>query len=133
MKQIKNGTHNNTYNQIETISQTTYEKSDLNRFDIIEGERVGGRCRNKIRMYTHIKRAGVAGEFPIEEMINIADQRLAEGYTALKYSIIPPIRQVDTPANTKAHVERFAKIREHIGWDIDLAIDFHGRVSPAAN
>jgi galactonate dehydratase len=67
----------------------------------------------------------------VEEMLEIADQRLADGYTALKYSIIPPIKQVDSPANTKSHVERFARIREHIGWDIDLAIDFHGRVSPA--
>ena len=30
-----------------------------------------------------------------------------------------------------AHVERFAKVREHIGDKVDLAIDFHGRVSPA--
>ena len=28
-------------------------------------------------------------------------------------------------------VERIAKIREAIGDDIDLAVDFHGRVSPA--
>ena len=94
-------------------------------------EMLGGKCRDKIRMYTHIKRAGTAGEFPTEEMLSIADERLKEGYTALKYSIIPPIRQVDTPAATRAHVKRFATVREHIGWDIDLAIDFHGRVSPA--
>lgn len=94
-------------------------------------EMLGGKCRDKIRMYTHIKRTAVVGEFSVEEMLDIADQRLADGYTALKYSIIPPIKQVDSPANTKAHVERFARIREHIGWDVDLAIDFHGRVSPA--
>ena len=94
-------------------------------------EMLGGKCRDKIRMYTHLKTAGAKGEFPIEDMIKIADERLSHGYTALKYSIIPPIKQVDNPTNTKAHVERFKKIREHIGWDVDLAIDFHGRVSPA--
>ena len=94
-------------------------------------EMLGGKTRDKIRMYTHIKRAGVAAEFPIEDMIAIADERLADGYTALKYSIIPPIKQVDSPTNTRKHVERFAAVREHIGWDVDLAIDFHGRVSPA--
>ncbi len=26
-------------------------------------EMLGGRCRDKIRMYTHIKRAGTAGDF----------------------------------------------------------------------
>ena len=94
-------------------------------------EMLGGKTRDKIRMYTHIKRAGVAGEFPIEDMLAIADERLRDGYTALKYSIIPPIKQVDSPENTRKHVERFAAVREKIGWGVDLAIDFHGRVSPA--
>ena len=94
-------------------------------------EMLGGKCREKIRMYTHVKRAGVAGEFSIEEMLRITDERLAEGYTALKYSIIPPIKAVDNPENTRKHVERFAAVRERIGMGVDLAIDFHGRVSPA--
>ncbi|MBE6584417.1 MAG: galactonate dehydratase [Ruminococcaceae bacterium] len=94
-------------------------------------EMLGGRCRDKIRMYTHVKRAGVAGEFAIEEMLKITDERLKDGYTALKYSIIPPIKAIDTPENVKKHIERFAAVRERIGMGVDLAIDFHGRVSPA--
>lgn len=94
-------------------------------------ELLGGKCRDKVRMYTHIKRAGVAGEFPIEEMLSITDERLHDGYTALKYSIIPPIKVIDTPAEVEKHVARFAAVREKIGSGIDLAIDFHGRVSPA--
>ncbi|MBQ8357689.1 MAG: galactonate dehydratase, partial [Clostridia bacterium] len=94
-------------------------------------EMLGGKCRERIRMYTHVKRAGVAGEFPISEMLEIAQQRLDEGYTALKYSIIPPIKSIENPENTKKHVERFAAVREKIGMGVDLAIDFHGRVSPA--
>lgn len=94
-------------------------------------EMLGGKCREKIRMYSHIKVAGTQGDVPVEDMLKIADQRLAEGYTALKYSIIPPIKQIESPENTLKHVERFAKVREHIGNGVDLAIDFHGRVSPA--
>jgi len=94
-------------------------------------EMLGGKCREKIRMYTHVKRAGVAGEFPVEEMLKIAQDRLDEGYTALKYSIIPPIKAIENPENTRKHVERFAAVREKIGMEVDLAIDFHGRVSPA--
>ncbi len=94
-------------------------------------EMLGGKCRDKIRMYTHIKRAGVPGEFPIEEMLSIAADRLKEGYTALKYSIIPPLRAIETPANMQKHIDRFHAVREFIGDQVDLAIDFHGRVSPA--
>ena len=94
-------------------------------------EMLGGKCRDKIRMYTHIKRAGVPAEFPLETMLEITDERLADGYTALKYSIIPPIKAIDSPENVKKHVERFAAVRERIGMGVDLAIDFHGRVSPA--
>ena len=94
-------------------------------------EMLGGKCRDRIRMYTHVKRAGVAGEFSIEEMLKITQDRLDEGYTALKYSIIPPIKTIESPANVKKHVDRFAAVREKIGMEVDLAIDFHGRVSPA--
>ena len=92
---------------------------------------LGGKCRDKIRMYTHVKIAGVAGEFPIEDMLKITESRLAEGYTALKYSIIPPIKFMENPENIKSHVDRFKAVREKIGPSVDLAIDFHGRVSPA--
>ena len=95
-------------------------------------EMLGGRCRDKIRMYTHIKRAGAVGEFSIEEMLSITDERLRAGYTALKYSIIPPIKAIENPQNVEKHIERFARVRERIGKGVDLAIDFHGRVSPAA-
>ena len=32
-------------------------------------EMLGGKCRDKIRMYTHIKRTAVIGEFSVEEML----------------------------------------------------------------
>lgn len=94
-------------------------------------EMLGGKVRDKIRMYTHIKRTAVAGDFSVDEMLNITDERLRAGYTALKYSIIPPIRAIDTPQNLMGHIARFAAVRERIGDSVDLAIDFHGRVSPA--
>ncbi len=94
-------------------------------------EMLGGACRNKIRMYTHLKAAGIKDGNTVDEMLAIADERLAAGYTALKYSIIPPIRFIESPKETAKHVERFAAVRERIGDGVDLAIDFHGRVSPA--
>lgn len=94
-------------------------------------EMLGGKCRDKIRMYTHIKQVAIKDGNSVEEMVNIAKNRVKNGYTALKYSIIPPIRSIDTKTALNLHIARFAAVREAIGDDVDLAIDFHGRVSPA--
>ena len=94
-------------------------------------EMLGGRCRNKIRMYTHIKPTAIQAGYPPDEMIDLALQRIEEGYTALKYSIIPPIEFLENKVNLTVHIERFARLRQAIGDGVELAIDFHGRVSPA--
>ena len=94
-------------------------------------EMLGGKCRDKVRMYTHIKKVGAVAGNSIEDMVEFAKYRLQRGYTALKYSIIPPILNVDNKAEFDKHIARFAAVREAIGNEVDLAIDFHGRVSPA--
>lgn len=93
-------------------------------------EMLGGKCRDKVRMYTHIKTTG-AVEFSVEDMLAMARKRLQQGYTALKYSIIPPIHATEPPAKINEHIERFAAVRKTIGDDVELAIDFHGRVAPS--
>lgn len=93
---------------------------------------IGGKCRDKVRMYTHIKKVGAVAGDSIEDMVAFAKMRLETGgYTALKYSIIPPILNVDDKAHFDKHIERFAAVKQNIGDSVDLAIDFHGRVSPA--
>lgn len=92
---------------------------------------LGGLCRDRIRMYGHLKPAAIAGDFPISGMLEITDQRLADGFTVMKYSIIPPIRPIDNMEMVDKVVERFAAVRERVGKSVDIAIDFHGRVSPA--
>lgn len=94
-------------------------------------EMLGGKCRDKVKMYTHIKQAAIKNGNTVEEMLDIAKRRLEKGYKALKYSIIPPIETIDTKKALDEHIYRFAKVRELIGDEINLAIDFHGRVSPA--
>ena len=94
-------------------------------------EMLGGKCRDKIRMYTHIKATAIQGGNTVEDMVAIAKDRVSKGYTALKYSIIPPIHLIENPEQTMEHINRFAAVREAIGNKVDLAIDFHGRVTPA--
>ncbi|TBL74570.1 galactonate dehydratase [Paenibacillus thalictri] len=94
-------------------------------------EMLGGACRTKIRMYSHIKKTAIAGGNSVDEMVAMALARRSAGYTAVKYSIIPPIAPIDTLHAVREAVNRFAAVREAIGEQMDLAIDFHGRVSPA--
>lgn len=94
-------------------------------------EMLGGSCRDRIRMYGHLKPAAIAGDFPVEKMLEIADQRLAEGFTVMKYSVIPPIRPLDNQKMLRSIVDRFAAVRQRVGDEVDIAVDFHGRVSPA--
>ncbi len=94
-------------------------------------EMLGGRCRDKVKMYTHIKQAAIKNGNTVDEMLDMARDRLRVGYRALKYSIIPPIASIDNKKALDTHIDRFARVRELIGDEIDLAIDFHGRVSPA--
>ena len=94
-------------------------------------EMLGGACRDKVRMYGHLKPAALAGDFPIPDMLGIAEQRLKDGFDVVKYSIIPPIRPIDNMKMVEKVVERFAAVREYVGKEVDIAIDFHGRVSPA--
>lgn len=94
-------------------------------------EMLGGRCRERVRVYGHLKPAALAGDFPLADMLAVARERLAAGFTVMKYSVIPPILPLDTWATVDAVVERFAAVRDTVGKGVDIAVDFHGRVSPA--
>ncbi|MDD5602916.1 MAG: galactonate dehydratase [Eubacteriales bacterium] len=94
-------------------------------------ELLGGAVRDKIRMYTHIKKAGLGYADSVVEMGEIAARRAEEGLTAMKYSILPPVSQIASLEEMNRHVAYFAEVRKTVGPGVDIAIDFHGRVSPA--
>ncbi|UVI27529.1 galactonate dehydratase [Paenibacillus spongiae] len=88
-------------------------------------EMLGGRCRDKIRMYSHC-----GGATP-EEMAANAIRKVDAGFTAIKIGVDAPVRNVDTLRFLEGQVAKLAAIREAAGSELDIAIDFHGRVSPA--
>ena len=61
-------------------------------------------------------------------------QRMAAGQEEVTDKVLPlphrPARIIETPGFVDRVVERFAAIREAVGNEIDIAIDFHGAVSP---
>lgn len=91
---------------------------------------LGGRCRERIRMYAH---ATPFADDPSEEEIRRwVKKRVSHGFTALKTSMVaPPVRSIDTWKKVEGIITRIAVMREAAGEEIDIAVDFHGRISPA--
>src|SRR5829696_10266624 len=85
-------------------------------------ELLGGPTRSKVRLYAAVRTP--------------ADIRrgVAAGFTAFKTT--PQFRRrypryIETPSQVGHAVEQFAALRKAGGNDVDIAIDFHGKVSPA--
>jgi galactonate dehydratase len=88
-------------------------------------EMLGGRCRDKIRMYSHC-----GGSTP-EEIAANAVRKVEAGFTSIKIGIDAPVQNIDSLRFVESQVEKLAAIRSAAGSKLDIAIDFHGRVSPA--
>ncbi len=84
-------------------------------------ELLGGPTRQRVRVYAHAR---------TPEAIR---DSLARGFTAFKTGPAKrrPARFIETPAEVRHITERFAELRKTAGDDADLAIDFHGAISPA--
>jgi len=89
----------------------------------------GGPVRDRIRAYSWLGGDEIGAHTP-EALATEAKAKVADGFTALKVSP-SPMTALDRPGRTEELVERIAAIREAIGPEIDLALDCHGRCSPA--
>ncbi|TDV38624.1 galactonate dehydratase [Actinophytocola oryzae] len=88
-------------------------------------ELLGGPVRDRVRMYSW-----VGGDRPSGVYEAVAEQ-VEAGFTAVKMNVSGPMPAIATPADVAAALVRAQEARSALGPDRDLAIDFHGRVSPA--
>lgn len=88
-------------------------------------ELLGGRCRDKIRMYSHS-----GGNTP-EEAAASAKRLKEKGFDAIKMSPDAPVEYVDKLSYVDAFAEKMAAVRQAVGKDMDIGVDFHGRIMPA--
>ncbi|MFJ9179664.1 galactonate dehydratase [Streptomyces sp. NPDC102360] len=86
---------------------------------------LGGAVRDRMRMYSWI-----GGDDPSEAAEHAA-QRLEQGYRAVKMNVGGRMRHLETSREIDAVVERVASVKEVMGPDGDVAVDFHGRTNPA--
>ncbi|WP_231189701.1 galactonate dehydratase [Haladaptatus sp. DYF46] len=92
-------------------------------FDAPVYELLGGRVRDRVRVYQW-----VGGDRP-EGVADAAREKVDAGFTALKMNATSEFRRIDTPAAVESVGERLAAVREAVGPDVDIGVDFHGRVA----
>ena len=85
-------------------------------------ELMGGKCRDKIKVYSWI-----GGDRP-DDVAKAALERKKMGFDAVKMNATEELHYVDTFDKVQAVVDRVASIREVLGNDFGIAVDFHGRV-----
>jgi galactonate dehydratase len=93
------------------------------RFGAPVHELLGGRARDRIRVYQWI-----GGDRPAD-VGEAAAEQVEAGFSALKMNATPEIRRVDSPAAVEAAVERLRSVREAVGPEVEIGVDFHGRVT----
>jgi len=87
---------------------------------------LGGSCRHRIRVY-----AAAGGRTPAA-CAKAAKARVEQGFTAIKtVPFSSAVRYIDTPRVIDDAVARVAAMREAVGKDVDIALDFHRILSPA--
>ncbi len=86
---------------------------------------LGGPTRERIRVYTHLR-----GKIP-DELAASAKALASSGMTALKFLPTGKVHPVDSYRVVEEAVQRVAAVREAVGNEVDIMLDFHGRVSPA--
>jgi len=90
--------------------------------DVPVYELMGGSVRDRMRIY-----AWVGGDAP-EDVSAQAAERIAAGFSAIKMNIAGKL-EVHLSARKVGEIKKnIAQVRETIGEQNDLAIDFHGRV-----
>lgn len=83
---------------------------------------LGGKARDSIKVYSWI-----GGDRPAE--VGLAAQRMVEqGFLAVKMNATEELEYVDSYDKIDQAVKRIAAVREAVGANVGIGIDFHGRV-----
>lgn len=83
---------------------------------------LGGPVRERIRVYSWI-----GGDRPADTA-KAAKDAVARGFTAVKMNATEEMHFVDTHAKVQRVLENVQAVRDAVGPDIGLGLDFHGRV-----
>ncbi len=85
-------------------------------------ELLGGKVRDRLKIY-----GWIGGDRP-GDLIEAARARIRLGYGAVKMNASEELEWIDSAAKVEAVVERIGALRDAVGPEFGIAVDFHGRV-----
>ncbi|QYN18137.1 galactonate dehydratase [Amycolatopsis sp. DSM 110486] len=96
---------------------------------------LGGRVRDSVRVYTHLGLGDMSSVYDTADAGRLREKAAAvveRGYDALKVVFIPYGNHL-TVAAERRHVDKLmATLRDTVGPDVDIMVDFHGRTASVA-
>lgn len=88
-------------------------------------ELLGGKARDSIKVYSWI-----GGDRP-DDVVNEAQDRVDKGFDSIKMNATEELHYIDSFKKIDEVVNRVAALRDKFGMDLNIGIDFHGRVHKA--
>lgn len=87
---------------------------------------LGGKSRDRVRCYAHL------GDVDRETMVSRARELVSQGWTVVRFAVLQDLETgVFEPRRAvRRCIEDFAAVREAVGPDVDIVVDFHVRLSP---
>lgn len=85
-------------------------------------EFLGGKARDNIKVYSWI-----GGDRP-DDVVAAAQDRVNKGFQAIKMNGTEELHYIDSFKEVDKVVERVGLLRDKFGFDLDIGVDFHGRV-----
>ena len=95
------------------------------RYNLGVHQMLGGKVRDRIQVYSWI-----GGDKP-SEVASAAKEKKSQGYQAIKMNASAELHYVDSPVKVDEIIERIGSVRDAVGKDFGIAVDFHGRVHRA--
>jgi galactonate dehydratase len=95
------------------------------RYGLSVHQMLGGKVRDRIQVY-----AWVGGDEPAHVAAG-AKEKQSQGYRAIKMNASAELHYIDSPGKLDQVIKSIGSVREAVGNDFGIAVDFHGRIHRA--
>ena len=96
---------------------------------------LGGRCRDYLRVYTHLGMGEMTSVYETQDPVSLAErgrQVVEAGYGAVKVVPIPYTHYAPSNRDIDSVGEMLMGLRDAVGPEVDIMVDFHGRPASRA-